>query len=77
MEEEKGQISWINSLKVFKTPHLAGWGTPNAVSQPWSPPGSPGGCSLPAQPQGLTHGHSHRITESQNGRVWKGPLWVI
>jgi len=22
-------------------------------------------------------GGSHRITESQNGRVWKGPLWVI
>jgi len=25
------------------------------------------------------HGHmrDHRITESQNGRGWKGPLWVI
>ena len=21
--------------------------------------------------------YSHRITESQNGRGWKGPLWVI
>jgi len=31
----------------------------------------------------ITSGYSeqncgyHRITESQNGRVWKGPLWVI
>jgi len=25
---------------------------------------------------GSLHG-SHRITESQNGRGWKGPLWVI
>jgi len=22
-------------------------------------------------------GQNHRITESQNGRGWKGPLWVI
>jgi len=24
-----------------------------------------------------THVQNHRITESQNGRGWKGPLWVI
>jgi len=22
-------------------------------------------------------GEDHRITESQNGRGWKGPLWVV
>jgi len=26
---------------------------------------------------GLSFLYSHRITESQNSRVWKGPLWVI
>jgi len=25
----------------------------------------------------VRHPRSHRITESQNGRGWKGPLWVI
>jgi len=39
--------------------------------------------SLPGQPgPGLRHPQReevlpHRITESQNGRGWKGPLWVI
>jgi len=27
--------------------------------------------------QTIKSGHSHRITESQNSRGWKGPLWVI
>jgi len=26
---------------------------------------------------GDVHTAAHRITESQNGRGWKGPLWVI
>jgi len=25
----------------------------------------------------VTQHNFHRITESQNGRDWKGPLWVI
>jgi len=26
---------------------------------------------------GLSENQRHRITESQNGRGWKRPLWVI
>jgi len=33
---------------------------------------------LPAhQEKHETTKESHRITESQNGRGWKGPLWVM
>jgi len=28
-------------------------------------------------PAGQVVSQNHRITESQNGRDWKGPLWVI
>jgi len=27
--------------------------------------------------EGKVRSQNHRITESQNGRGWKGPLWVI
>jgi len=25
----------------------------------------------------FTESQNHRITESQNGKGWKGPLWII
>jgi len=42
------------------------WGT-GQVSE-WDPS---------CQPGSTHYKDFHRITESQNGRGWKGPLWVI
>jgi len=37
------------------------------------PPAKP----APEMKQQILPGTANRITESQNGRGWKGPLWVI